>query len=649
MLAFFRRIINSKLGIIITFVVLGVIALAFAAGDVTGLGHSAGGMTPTSVATVGKAKISEAQLTKDVKDALTDAQQRQPTLDMAQFLDLGGMEQTLGGSIDMLAFEQFARAQGMVVSRALVDKQIAEAPSLRGVDGKFSPDLYKRLLSERRTTDAQLHEDLIRSAYAQQLAAPTVGATEVAGRVALPYASLLLEKRSGQVGFVPIGAIGPGAAPTDAELTTFYQRAIARYTVPERRIVRYALVSSESLKAQAVPTEAEIAQAYSSQAPRFAATEKRDLVQVTLLDRALATSFADKIKAGTPIAAAASAAGLEPQTLTAVEKATYAAQSSADAANAVFAAAGGAVVGPVRTALGWAVIKIGKVQAIPAKSLAQARPELVADLTKAKLQDVIGKVHDALDDGISGGSTFDELVADQKLTAQTTAPLLVTGADPDNATVKPDPAVLPLVQAAFQSEEGDSPQLVQTAADGSFAIVSLGKIVPAAPRPLAQIRAGVDRDFRVARAQLAARKIASDIVAKAAKGMPLAQAFAQAGVRLPPLQTLGAVRKDIANAPPAAKPQLALMFSMALKSAKLLEAPNGAGWLVISLDTVVPGDARSQPQLLNAARSQLGQLVGREYVEQFAAAIRNQIGVKRNPEAIARARAALLGQTPAQP
>ncbi len=41
MLSFFRRIINSKAGVVVTFIVLGVIALAFAAGDITGLAATA--------------------------------------------------------------------------------------------------------------------------------------------------------------------------------------------------------------------------------------------------------------------------------------------------------------------------------------------------------------------------------------------------------------------------------------------------------------------------------------------------------------------------------------------------------------------------------------------------------------------------------
>ena len=56
MLGFFRRIINSRVGVIVSGLVLGIIALAFALGDITGLRST--GITGSSVASVGGEKVS---------------------------------------------------------------------------------------------------------------------------------------------------------------------------------------------------------------------------------------------------------------------------------------------------------------------------------------------------------------------------------------------------------------------------------------------------------------------------------------------------------------------------------------------------------------------------------------------------------------
>ncbi|PNA03732.1 peptidylprolyl isomerase, partial [Pseudomonas sp. GW456-11-11-14-LB1] len=82
----------------------------------------------------------------------------------------------------------------------------------------------------------------------------------------------------------------------------------------------------------------------------------------------------------------------------------------------------------------------------------------------------------------------------------------------------PDPAIAPILAAAFAAQAGDAPQTVPLGPDGSFALVAVEKIVPAAPRPLAQIRDVVVRDFTLDRGQREARKIAAAVVASANKG-----------------------------------------------------------------------------------------------------------------------------------
>jgi peptidyl-prolyl cis-trans isomerase D len=78
-------------------------------------------------------------------------------------------------------------------------------------------------------------------------------------------------------------------------------------------------------------------------------------------------------------------------------------------------------------------------------------------------------------------------------------------------------------------------------------------------------------------------------------------------------------------------------------TAKLLEAPNGAGWFVVHLATTEAGDASKEPGLVQSTRQQFGQVVGQEYAEQFNKAVEKELKVERHPEAIAATRKQLLG------
>lgn len=641
MLSFFRRITKSKLGIPITLGILAVIALAFAAGDINNVRN--GGTNTGSAVTVGNAAIGEADLRQRVRTAYDNIRQQNPALTMEAFVAQGGFESIVERVVNDLALQKFAEKIGMAASKRAVDGEIAGIPAFQGFDGKFSQTAYENLLKQQGLTDKGIREDIERGMLSRQLLAPTAGASQVPAQLALPYASLLLERRQGTVAYIPVSAIDAGAAPTDAELQTYYTRQRARYTIPERRVVRYAVVKAADVAATAQPTAAEIAQAYNQNRARFAASEKRSLTQVVVADQAAANALAAKIKGGTAIAAAARAAGLEPSTIPAGDKAAITTATSAAIADAAFGAAQGAVLGPLRSPLGWHVVRVDSIQPVAGKSLAEATPELTAELGKVKAQEALAAIHDKLDDAIGGNATFDEVVADGKLAAQATKPLTAAGVDPTAPTAQPDPMLQRLAQAAFAAEPGDSPQLVPTDADGSFAVVGIGNVVAAAPPPLAQIKEQVARDFVIDRNLRAARALASAAVAKINGGTPLPAALQGTGVKLPPLQQLNATRAELARQGGQLPPPVALMFSMAAKRAKMLEAPNRGGYFVVYLDAIQPGNATGNAALIASTRQGLGGVSGRELSEQFAAAVRKAVDVKRNEAVLSRVRGDLAG------
>ena len=142
MLGFFRRLINSKVGLVITFAFLGIIALAFAAADV-GSSQLGGGPGYSVVAKVGDGRITTNELRDRVQGELASIRQQNPQVDMARFVADGGVEVVLERMITGLSLQEFGRDQGMRVSPALVGSQLQAIPALRGPDGKFDQRIYE--------------------------------------------------------------------------------------------------------------------------------------------------------------------------------------------------------------------------------------------------------------------------------------------------------------------------------------------------------------------------------------------------------------------------------------------------------------------------------------------------------------------------
>lgn len=647
MLSILRRLINSRFGAVVAMAGLVLIALAFALGDVTGLRNSTFGPSATgdTIATVGKVAISPDDLRRRVEGEFEGYRQQQPDLTMAQFVAGGGFDSTLDRYIDNLALQQFGTRHGIVVGKKAVDGQIASIPQFKGPNGKFDPKLFNQVLAAQHLTVSQFRDDVTRVTINQQLTAPTLGATQVPDKLALPYASLLLEKRAGAIGFVPNAAMPKGTPPSDQEITAFYKANIARYSVPERRSIRYALVTPDAMKAGAAPGEAEIAAAYKAKAAQYGAHELRSVSQVVVGDKAAADALVAKVKGGAAIDAAARATGLEAARLAKLDKDAYAAQTSAETANAVFAAADGAVVGPLKAPLGWMVAHVDAVEQQGAKSLDQVRPDLVKELTDQKVTQKLLDIRRKIDAALNNNATFDEIVGGLKLAGVTTPPLLADGRDPAKPDAAPDPNLAQVVSAGFAANQGDAPQMVAVGTDGGFAVVGLDRITSAAPAPLAEVKAKVAADIVNQRTGAAARKLANDLIAKVNGGMPLAEAIAKAGVPLPPTKPIAASRAQLAASQGRVPPPLALMFAIKARSARVLPSPQGDGWFIVYLDSITRGDASGQPGVVMAMRNDMGHSVGGEYVGQLALAARREVGVNKNGPAIAKLRQQLLGNS----
>lgn len=626
---------------------LGIIALV-----ITGVGTGPSG-TPVAgggerLAQVGKETVSSVEVADQVNRQLERIRQQQPEVDLAALFQDGAYEEIVKQMIGQKALLAFGREQGMAASKRLVDGEIAGIPAFHNLAGQFDNNVFQQMLAQQRISEQDLRDDIAGSIIQRQLLLPVSAAPVVPQEMALQYASLLLERRSGSIGLIPAAAVAAGPAPTEADIAAFYRKNQARYMIPERRVIRYATFGPEHVGAAAAPTDAEIQAAYQTNAARYAARETRDLSQVVLPDQAAARAFAAKLASGTSFAAAAQQAGFsEADTrLAAQNKAEYQRLTSAAVANAAFAAAEGASTAPVQSPLGWHVVRIDKINRTAATPLAAVRGEIQAQLQQQKAQEALADLVTRMEDTLADGASFEELARAERLQIQETPALTVTGQNPAAADAQTAPEVQALLKEAFQMSTDEDP-VVETLAPNRFAVMQLARVVPAAAPPLAQVAERVRGDFLSQRANERARAVAEGIAAKVNRGMPAAQAYAGAGVPVQ-RQQVSAQRIELAQPNQPVQPSMAMMFSLPKGKARTLAAPNGQGWLVVHLENSIPGSATGQAGLIQATRTQFEQIMGEEYAEQFSRAVQARVKVERDETAIAKVKRSLATNQPLQ-
>ncbi len=642
MLSVFRRIIHSKFGAIFAILFLGVIAAAFILGDVTS--GQFGGASLSGGGTAAKAKgykLTVAELQDRVQRVFENARRSSPELQIGEFFAQGGGAQVFDQLVQSLTLRAFADDQGMHISKRLIDAQIAQVPAFQDAAGNFSNDSFRALLARERLSEQALRDDIRREILQRQLLAPIGLGARPSENLVLPYASLLLEARQGNVAAIPAVAFLDDKDPTDAQLTDFYKKNSARFTIPEQRRIRYAVVDATRFAQAAAPSDADISAYYNQHKAAYAASQTRSVEQLVLPTEAGAKAIAAQVKGGKSLPQAAQAAGLSVSALEGQNRAQLTSATSKAVADAVFAAQQGELVGPVRGPLGFLLLRVTAVQDKPARPLSAVREEIVKALRAQKEKQLLNDFTAKLEDQIADGGTFEEVAKDNGLTLETTPPLLATGKQVKDMAYVAPADIQPLVAPAFAMSADDDAQLVPITPDQRYALIAPGQIIAAAPPPLAEVKSLVQAQYKLNAGNQKAKALAEQIQAKVAKGTKLADAIAQAGVRLPAPQTLGGRRADIMRAEQRPPAEVSILFSMAENSVKTLPISEGRGYFVVQLTKIERGDAKGNPQLLAQVRDQMGDVIGQEYGGQFERAVEKELGVTRNAQAVDQVRSAL--------
>ncbi|MEL7188529.1 MAG: SurA N-terminal domain-containing protein [Pseudomonadota bacterium] len=643
MISFFRNFFQSKIGLPIFIAFLVLVALAFAASDITGstFGGISGG---DRAALVGDDSISASEVASTATSALNQVRQQDPTLTMPVFVDQGGFDEVLKQLIDRYAVGGFAEKYGLRAGENLVNSEILQIPAFLNLTGEFDQETYQAALSRQGLTDAVLRRDLADGLLAQQLLVPALASPILPKKAAKQYAALVRERRRGTIGLIPSELFMPEGDPTDEQLTAYYSDNRTRFIRPERRVLRYAAFGMDAIGDSAAPSDEDIAARYRQNAADYEASERRSISSFVVPTEEGAKAIVARINGGVSLEAAAREAGFNVSTGELRDQEAMASSTSFAAAEKIFEASRGAMAEPAQGTLGWFVARVDNVEVIPARTLEQARSEIAEQLTTEKSAAALADLSANIEEEVDSGTSLTEVAEAYNLELQTTPPILADG----RIFGQPGPglsqALGPLLNSAFQMEESE-PVLDQLVPGSQFIVYEVTQITESAAPPIDEIRDQVAEAWKFAEGSKAAREAADRILEKVRGDTPLAQAMSNENGRLPPADRIDLARSELLsqrgqNVPPP----LILLFSMAEGSTKLYEGGRDAGWFVVDLDEIVTTLPEDDDPLLAQTQQQFAQALGAEYTSQLQAAIRAEIGVERNESAIEAVKRQLSGE-----
>lgn len=602
---------KSKLSKTFIWILMGLLFIGLA-----GFGATSLTGTARSVATVGEKEVSTDAYLRNLRseiDAYSAEVGRAVPVSEAQSIGLD--RQVLSQLITARALDNEAARIGLSVGDDVVAEQLLQVSAFQGPDGSFDRDAYSFALRNQGLTETEFEEQL-----RDDTARTILQSALVAGNT-LPdtYIDTLIAYTGETRDFTWARLTGADLEtdlpePDEADLEAYYQDNIDRYTVPELRDITYAWITPAMI-VDTVEIDTETLRAsYEERFDEFNMPERRLVERLVFSTEDAAADALARLEDGLSFQALVEERGLE---MADVDMGDVTRDRLGDAADDVFAADTGDVVGPLQSTLGPALYRVNAVLDAQTTSFDEARPDLRSELALDRARRVIETLAQSIDDELAAGATLEEI-------ADTTEAELgqidwFPGADGAIA------AYDAFRTAAADLDEDDFPEVLELGDGGIFAM-RLNRIQPPAPQPLEDVIDQVRRGWETRELTNQLMQQAEDLEASLATG----DSFEALGLVARTETELGR-DAQIADLPEGL---LSAVFDM--QEGDTRAVPGTGAAFLLRLDDINPVDSadRNMQQLADALRNQAANSIAEDLFRAYAGDVQRRAGVEVNQGAI---------------
>jgi peptidyl-prolyl cis-trans isomerase D len=588
-----------------------------------GFGHS-------TLATVGSMDIGVDQFRQTYDERLQAiGRQLGHPLPADQAAAMGLNRQVLGEMIADAGLDQRAHQMKLGVSDAEVAHSIESDPHLHDIHGDFDRDRFQALLqnmgySEQRFV-AERRLGILRSQIVDS----------VSGGITPPQAWLdainQLQNEQRSIQYVLLGPPQAGdiPAPTDAELSKYFDERKILFRAPEYRKIDTITVTPASLAQWMQISDDEIKKAYNEHLSLFTTPERRHIEQMVFPNMADAQTAVGRIKSGTSFGAIAAERGLKDKDidLGEVSKAQMVDPAVADAA---FTLKEGEVSAPVQAQFGAVVVTVLKIEPQVVQSLADATPQLRNQMALDRAKAQVNDIHDKIEDDRAGGSSLEQAAQKEKL-ALVTYNVDRSGRDPDGKPIANLIHAPQIINAGFASDVGVDNDPID--ADGGYVWYDVAAISPARDRTLDEVKDQVTQRWRNDEVASRLKTKAAALLDKLKTGTPLDTLATANGLKI---ATASDLKRQTPSGDISAKMTEAI-FHSAKDAFGNASGDDATHWIVFQVtDIKTPKVDANSPESQRVAQAVRRQMSDDAY-GQYMDWLETNLGTSINPSAMAQA------------
>jgi peptidyl-prolyl cis-trans isomerase D len=473
-------------------VILGLIAISF---GIWGIGDIFRGFGQSTLAKVGHTEIGVEQFRQLYNDRLQELGRRggrpiSPEVARAIGID----RQILAQLIAETALDERARDLKLGLPESEIAKRITEDPSFRGFTGQFDHNRFLQIIRQAGYTEPKFLAEQRRVLLRQQLVGAVGG--DIAPPKSLSEAVNRYQNEQRSIEYVLLNQSNAGDIPPPAPdvLAKYFEEHKMLFRAPEFRKVVMLVLTPADLLATIEVSDADIKRAYEDRKARYVTPERRQVQQIIFPNADDARAAAERLAKGLSFADLAAEPGIKDRftDLGMIPKTAIIDRATADAA---FALKPGTVSAPIEGRFGTVLINVTKIEPGQSTPLEKVSAELKSEIARDRATREVQSMRDKVEDERLDGKTLAQAAEKLGLKLITIEAVDRSGRDPDGNKISTLPEGVNVLPSAFNSDVGgDNDALAMQG--GGFVWYDVLAITPSRDRPLDEIKAQVEKNWR---------------------------------------------------------------------------------------------------------------------------------------------------------
>ncbi|MDE0991818.1 MAG: SurA N-terminal domain-containing protein [Rhodospirillales bacterium] len=578
-----------------------------------------------AVATVGDDEIGTVEVDRRVRQEVARLRQMFGNqFSQEQALKFGIIDGIINEQVNQSLIRQGASALGVTISDKLISDDIRSQSDFKGIAGNFDRERFNQVLTSNGLTE-QRYVDIVRSSLTNQQYTDSFQSGARAPKIMVDAIYRHRnEKRVVEIALIKDKTFVDVGEPDTSKIEAFHKTNAKQFTAPEYRKFTFLQLEAIDLVDEIEVSEEDIQDSYEARLDEFVTVEKRHVLQMVLSDEEQAKKAQTELLTGREFAIVAKeVADLDEATLDlGVVTKNDLLPALADPA---FALMQGVASTPIKSALGWHLLKVTKIEAGGTKKITEVRDVLKNDIAKERAVDSLYNLSRTLEDELGGGASIEEAASNMNFKIASVVAMDQAGKDLAGKAVTGIPAGRAFIQTTFTTEEGEDSQLTESGPEGFF-VVRIDGVTAPALRPINTVRAQVIDAWKAKQRSEKSKQQAAKMAADLNNGKALSDIVGSYSLT----STVSKPFKRNDNGTDSGLSPELVKKVFDLEKTKATEGKAAAGHQVVVLASVTKANPSADKVGVDAVRDALSQSLKDDVTAQLTTALRQEIGVDIN-------------------